>query len=106
GDAGPVGGLRDVLGDEVLVVAGAGPGQRVGGLDAVLVDVGRPLHHRLHARGLDRLVLAVLAGPAYAVGIHQALHHPVAVGGAVPALTHAVEVVLGPVQRGGGLLDL
>src|SRR5260370_36561357 len=106
GDAGAVGGLGDVLGDEVLVVAGAGPGERVGRLHPVLVDVGRPLHHVLHRGRLDRLVLAVLAGPAPPVGVHQALHDPVAVGGAVPALAQAVEVVLGPVERGGRLLGL
>src|SRR5262245_47364046 len=47
GDAGTVGGLGDVLGDEVLVVAGPRPGQGVGGLEALLVNVGRPLHYLL-----------------------------------------------------------
>src|SRR5688572_28550060 len=106
GDAGPVRRLRDLPRDEVLVVLRARPRQGVGGLDAFLVDVAGPLHDLLHLGGLDRLVLAVLVRPADTVGIHEALHDAVPVRGAVPALAHAVEVVLRPVQRGRSRLRL
>src|SRR5437879_4030762 len=88
------------------VVARARPRQGVGGLDAFLVDVRRPPHDLLHGGRLERTVLAVPGGPARTVRVHQALHDAVAVGGAVPRLAQAVEVVLGPVERVRGLLGL
>src|SRR5207247_9846009 len=54
----------------------------------------------------ERTVLAVPGGPARTVRVHQALHDAVAVGGAVPRLAQAVEVVPGPVERVRGLLGL
>ena len=86
--------------DEGLVVLRARPRERVGRLDAFLVDVGRPLHDLLHLGVLDRLVLAVLVRPADPVRVHEALHDAVAVGGPIPALAQAVEIVVRPVQRG------
>src|SRR6266481_434984 len=51
-------------------------------------------------------IAKVMDGPVEAVRVHQALHDAVAVGGPIPALAHAVEVVLRPIQRGGGRLGL
>src|SRR5262249_33075544 len=98
--------LRDVLGDEVLVVAGARPRERVGGLNAFLIDVGGPAHHGLHGGRLDRAILAFLRRPAGAVGVHEALHDAVAVRRAVPRLAEAVEILLWTVQRVRGLFGL